>query len=106
MANVDEAVGAARTESGDPIDRAPVYRALLIAFAIWAAHFSISFGAVLVFPGEAIARIIAVVAGLAALAVLVAQARGSARPQSSLALGAFGLAAAAIVFGTFPAIVG
>lgn len=106
MANVDEAVGAARTESGDPIDRPPVYRALLIAFAIWAAHFSISYGAVLVFPGEAIARIIAVVAGLAALAVLVAQARGSARPQSSLALGAFGLAAAAIVFGTFPAIVG
>ena len=106
MANVDEAVGAARAESGDPIDRPPVYRALLIAIAIWAAHFSISFGAVLVFPGEAIARIIAVVAGLAALAVLVAQARGSARPQSSLALGAFGLAAAAIVFGTFPAIVG
>ena len=106
MAEPDEAVGAARREPGEPIDRPPIYRALLIAFAIWAAHFAISYGAVLVFPGQAIARIVAVAAGLAALAVLVAQARRSARPRSSLALGALGLAGAAIVFGTFPAIVG
>lgn len=106
MAELDQAVGAAQREPGDPIDRPPVYRALLIAFAVWAAHFSISYGAVLVFPGQTIARIVAVVAGLAALAVLVAQGRKSARPRSSLALGALGLAAAAIVFGTFPAIVG
>ncbi len=106
MAEPDQAVRPAHTEPGDPIDRPPVYRALLIAFMTWAAHFSVSYGAVLVFPGETIARIVALVAGLAALAVLVAQARKSARPRSSLALGALGLAAAAIVFGTFPAIVG
>ena len=59
------------------------------------------------FPSIVRPRLIEAVAGsLAALAVLVAQARGSARPRSSLALGAFGLAAAAILFGTFPAIVG
>ena len=106
MAESDQAAGAAQREPGDPIDRPPVYRALLIAFAIWAAHFAISYGAVLVFPGQAIARIVAVVAGLAALAVLVLQARKSARSRSSLALGAPGLAGAGIVFGTFPAIVG
>ena len=106
MAEEEEAVGVAQTEPGDPIDRPPVYRTLLIAFATWAAHFSVSYGAVLVFPGQAIAQIVAVVAGLAALAVLVLQARRSSRPRSSLALGALGLAGAAIVFGTFPAIVG
>ena len=106
MAEAHETARPTAGEPGDPIDRPPVYRALLIAFLVWAAHFAISYGAVLIFPGQAVARIVAFAAGLAALAVLVIQARKSALPRSSLALGALGLAAAAIVFGTFPAIVG
>ena len=93
-------------EKGAPIDRPPVYRALLLAFCIWSAHFAVSYAGILIFPDSAIARIIAVAAGLVALAALLLLARRLPAPRSPLALGAFGLAAAGIVFGTFPAIIG
>lgn len=97
---------AKNSEIGDPIDRPSIYRTLLIAFVIWSAHFTVSYAGVLIFPDDDIARIIAIVAGLIAIAVLLVQVRTLPAPRSSLALGALGLAGAGIVFGTIPAIVG
>ncbi|WP_370177737.1 hypothetical protein [Alteriqipengyuania sp.] len=94
----------AGAEGGQPIDRPSIYRTLVLAFAVWALHFMIAYGAVLVFPGQAIARWIAVAAGIVACAGLLFWARRL--PRASLAFGAIGLAVAAIILGTFPAIVG
>ena len=88
------------------MDRPAIYRTFLIAFLAWSAHFIVSYGAVLIFPGQGMARIIAILAGLVALAVLIVLARRLAVPRSPLALGALGIAGAGIVFGTFPAVVG
>lgn len=90
----------------EAIDRPLIYRTLLLAFLVWAAHFAVSYGAVLVFPGHPAARIIAVCAGLIALAFLAWWAAKLPRPRSSLAVGMLGLSAASVVLGTFPAIVG
>ena len=93
-------------EMGGPIDRPSNYRTLLIAFVIWSAHFTVSYAGVLVFPDDENARIIAIVAGLIAIAALLVQVRRLPAPRSSLALDALGLAGAGVIFGTFPAIVG
>ena len=93
-------------EMGEPIDRPSIYRTFLIAFVIWSAHFAVSYAGVLVFPDDEIARIIAIVAGLIAIAALLVQVRRLPAPRSSLALGALGLAGAGVIFGTFPAVVG
>ena len=97
---------AKNKEIGEPIDRPSIYRALLIAFLIWSAHFALSYAGVLVFPDDGMARIIAISAGLIAIAALLVQVRRLPGPRSSLALGALGLAGASIIFGTIPAIVG
>jgi hypothetical protein len=93
-------------ESDQPIDRPAVYRALIMAFAVWAAHFIVAYGAVLVFPDQAAARWIAI-GGMAIagglLAVGVVRYRGKTGP---LGLAAAALALVAIVFGTLPAFVG
>lgn len=94
------------TERDAAIDRPPIYRTLLIAFIIWMAHFTISYGAVLIFPENGIARIIAILACITALALLFLQSRKLSGRRSPLALGALGLAGAGIIFGTFPAIIG
>ncbi|WP_375290782.1 hypothetical protein [Qipengyuania sp.] len=96
----------ASDHADEAIDRPAIYRTLLLAFLVWAAHFTVSYGAVLVFPGQPAARIITVVAGIGALAVLAWWGFGLPHPRSSLAAGMIGLAAAAVVFGTFPALVG
>ena len=97
---------AQNSEIGDPIDHPSIYRTLLIAFLIWSAHFTLSYTGVLVFPDDGIARIIAIGAGVIAIAALLAHVRRLPVPRSPLALGALGLAGAGIIFGTFPAIVG
>ena len=93
-------------EMGGPIDRPSNYRTPLIAFVIWSAHFAISYAGVLVFPNAGIARIIAIGAGLIAIAALLGQVLRLRAPRSPLALGSLGLAGAGVIFGTFPAIVG
>ena len=97
---------AQNNEIGEPIDRPSIYRTLLIAFLIWSAHFALSYAGVLVFPDDGMARIIAISAGLIAIAALLVQVRRLPAPRSPLALGALGLAGASIIFGTIPAIVG
>lgn len=93
-------------ERGEPIDRPASYRTLVIAFLVWSAHFTLSYGALLVFPETTIARVVAIFSGVIALAALLWQGRKLSRPYSAMALGALGLAAAGVVFGTFPAIIG
>lgn len=93
-------------EPGDPIERRGEYRTLIAAFAIWGAHFSASYGAVLIFPEQQIARWIAIAAMIVAAAALIARGWRLSKPRSPLVLGALGLALAGIVFGTFPAFVG
>lgn len=93
-------------EQGDPIDQPPVYRTLVFAFFVWSAHFIVSYCAILVLPEQRIARVIAIVAGAAALAALLWQVRKLLSSNSPMALGALALACAGIVFGTFPAIIG
>ena len=97
---------AKNSEIGEPIDRPSIYRTLLIAFVIWSAHFAVSYAGVLVFPDDGIARIIAIGAGLIAIAALLVQVRRLPAPRSPLALGALGLAGAGVIFGNFPALVG
>ena len=97
---------AKNKEIGEPIDRPSIYRPLLIAFLIWSAHFAVSYGGVLLFPANGIARIIAIVACLVAIAALLVQVRRLPVPRSPLVLGALGLAGAGIIFGTLPAVVG
>jgi len=93
-------------ERGEPIERQGQYRTLVAAFAIWAAHFAISYGAVLIFPGQPLARWIAIAAMIGAGGAVITWGRRLDKPRSPLALGALGLALAGIVFGTFPALVG
>ncbi|OGS53970.1 MAG: hypothetical protein A3J40_05160 [Erythrobacter sp. RIFCSPHIGHO2_12_FULL_63_10] len=93
-------------ESGKPIDRPAVYRTLIMAFAVWAAHFIVAYGAVLVLPDQAAARWVAIGGSFfaaTALAVAVARYRAKIGPIGHAAAA---LAVAAIVFGTLPAIVG
>ncbi|MBS7668120.1 hypothetical protein [Croceicoccus gelatinilyticus] len=93
-------------ESGEPIDRPPIYRIVLIAFLVWSSHFIVSYGAALIFPEQAIARWIAGAAMLLAFAALVVRARRPGWMRDPMALGALGLALAGIIFGTLPAVVG
>lgn len=93
-------------ESGPPIDRPSVYRALVFAFAVWAVHFAVAYGAALVFPGQAAARWIAVAALMVALAVLTVAVRRHRAQTGAIGFAAAALAIAAIVFGTLPAIIG
>lgn len=93
-------------EQGEPIDQPVIYRTFLFAFVIWAAHFMVAYGAALVFPGQPLARWIAILALLAALAALFTWMRRLGKPRPYLALAALGLSAVSVIFGTFPAFVG
>lgn len=93
-------------EQGEPIEQPAVYRSLVFAFAVWAAHFMLSYGAALVFPGQVLARWIAILALPAALAALFLWSRRLDKPRPFLALAALGLSAISILFGTLPAFVG
>lgn len=83
------------------------WKAAVLALMVWAAHFSVLWGASSVFPGNAAARWIALAATIAAAGALVwlwppDRARGPvAIPRTSI-----GLAAAAIGFGAMPALIG
>lgn len=81
-------------------------RTALFAFAIWTAHFIAAYGAALIFPELALARWITVAALVVAVVALGWRVRQMARPRVNLALAAIGIAFVAIVFGTFPAVVG
>lgn len=91
---------------GDPLDRPAIYRTLGGAFAVWAAHFTLSYAAVLVFPDQPIARIVAIAAAMLALGILMWLKRKLPQPLPNLAIAALALSAAGIAFGTFPAIIG
>lgn len=93
-------------EHGDPIDHPAIYRTLIFAFAVWAGHFALSYGAVLIFPEQAIARWIAGLGFLIAAGILAWWTLRIEAPRPVLLLGTVGIALAAIAFGTFPAIVG
>ncbi len=93
-------------ERSDPISHPAIYRTIIFAFAVWGAHFIASYAGVLIFPGSLVARLIAIVALIVAAAALAVRAWSLTKPRAPLALGALWLALAAIVFGTFPALVG
>ena len=93
-------------EDEQPIDDPAVLRTALFAFAVWTAHFMVAYGAALIFPEQALARGIAGAALVVAAAALVWRAQRMKTPRAKLALAAIGIAFVAIVFGTFPAVVG
>ncbi len=93
-------------DSEEPIDDPAVLRTALFAFAVWTAHFMVAYGAALIFPEQPLARWIAVVALLVAAVALVWRARRMKTPRARLALAAIGIAFVAIMFGTFPAVLG
>ncbi len=93
-------------EGGDALDRPVNYRTLCWAFAVWAAHFGVSYGAALIFPSHGLARFVGGLAALLALAALFWMGRRLPPPRPGLALAALMLAAASIGFGTFPAVIG
>ncbi len=81
------------------------------AFAVWAAHFSVLWGASSAFPGDQAARWIALAATVVALAALAWFWRDRAGKLTRCAGRhvlplAIGIAAAAILFGALPALVG
>lgn len=91
-------------EPDQPIDRPAVYRVLIGAFAVWALHFIVAYGAALIFPGQAIARWVAIAAMVLAIALLLMVARNYRRATGAVGMAAAGIAIAAIMLGTLPAI--
>lgn len=87
----------------EPVD----WTAVTLAFVIWAAHFSVLWGASSALPGDAAARWIALVATLAGLAVLALLwfTRAHRGPQATPRL-AHSLSGAAMLFGALPAVFG
>ncbi|MGK2911544.1 MAG: hypothetical protein ACSLE1_17340 [Sphingobium sp.] len=77
------------------------------AFCVWAVHFFVLWGASSIFPDDNAARLIALVATLAALGALALLWRGrslsTARRTFALSIG---IAAVAVIFGSLPAAVG
>jgi hypothetical protein len=85
-----------------PIDQDRTWGTVLLAFAIWSAHFLVAYGAALIFPGQPIVLWIALVAFVGALAALALLWRRRTRtPLGTLALGLAGLF---VVFDTLPAL--
>ena len=76
------------------------------ALAVWAAHFSVLWGASVVFPAQPAARWLALAATLAAFGALAWLWRRRAPRRTSVVALAIGLASAAIVFGAMPALIG
>lgn len=93
-------------EDEEPIDDPAALRTALFAFAIWTAHFMVTYGAALIFPEQVLVRWIALAALVVAVAALGRRVWRIARPRAKLELAATGIAFVAIVFGTFPAVVG
>jgi hypothetical protein len=93
-------------ESGQPIDRPAVYRGLTLAFAVWAAHFVVAYGAALILPGVSAARWIAIGATVIAAGVIAVAALRYRAQTTPLGPAAAALALAAILFGTLPAVIG
>lgn len=78
-----------------------------LALVVWAAHFSVLWGASSVFPGLAAARWIALVATIVAAVALGWLWRSRAgRGPRSVPQASIGLSAAAIAFGAMPALIG
>lgn len=87
----------------EPVD----WTAVSFAFAIWAAHFSVLWGASVALPGDPEARwiaLVATIAGIGALAWLW-RARDDRGPQAMPRL-SYALAGIAILFGALPALIG
>ncbi|MFY8195771.1 MAG: hypothetical protein ACOVKV_11865 [Novosphingobium sp.] len=77
------------------------------AFTVWAAHFSVLWGASSMFPGMAVARWIALFATLSALGALLWLWRiRQARRGKTILLFAIGISALSILFGAMPALIG
>lgn len=88
-----------------PIDQNQTWRTVLLAFAIWAAHFLVVYAASLIFPGQIAALWIALATSIAALAAL-AWLWWRARALTTLDMLAIGLAALFVVYDTLPALFG
>lgn len=87
-----------------PIDQNRTWNTVLLAFAIWAAHFVAAYGAALIFPGQAIVLWIALAAFVGALVALVwLWLRRTRTPLGTLAVALAGLF---VVFDTLPALLG
>lgn len=89
----------------DPYAEGTDWPGLSLPFVIWAAHFAILWGASSLFPGQAAARWIALIATLAMGGMLIVSWRRRDATGRLAAL-AYGLAAIAIIFGGLPALVG
>jgi hypothetical protein len=87
----------------EPVD----WKATVAAPVIWAAHFTVLWGASSVFPGTSAARWIALGATLLALATLVwLWTSVAGHVTRKIPRASVGLSAAAILFGAMPAVVG
>jgi low temperature requirement protein LtrA len=83
------------------------WKAVALALAIWAAHFSVLWGASSIFPGLPAARWIALFATIAAAGALALLWRSVGRREpDSIPRLSIGLASAAIAYGALPALVG
>lgn len=83
------------------------WKAVALALATWAAHFSVLWGASSIFPGLPAARWIALLATIAAAGALVLLWRSVDRGETgSIPRLSIGLASAAIAYGALPALVG
>lgn len=92
-----------KTDYSEPVD----WKAVTLAFVVWAAHFSILWGANSIFPDAPISRWIALAVTLAALAALawivIMGVRGGPRTVPRLAGMVAGLS---VLFGALPALIG
>jgi sensor c-di-GMP phosphodiesterase-like protein len=87
---------------GGPIDQDRTWSTVLLAFAIWAVHFFVAYGAALIFPRETIVLWIALAAFVGALAALAwLWLRRMRTPLGRLAIALAGLF---VVYDTLPAL--
>ncbi|MBB3860645.1 type VI protein secretion system component VasK [Novosphingobium hassiacum] len=87
----------------EPVD----WRGAALAFTIWMAHFGVLWGASSIFPDASPARWIALIATVLAMAALVLVWRRRSPESSGAVLPlACALAAAAVLFGAMPAVIG
>ncbi|MXP41397.1 hypothetical protein GRI75_07045 [Altererythrobacter soli] len=87
-----------------PIDQDRTWNTVLLAFAIWSAHFLVAYGGALIFPGQAMVLWIALAAFVGALVALMwLWLRRTRTPLGTLAVALAGLF---VVFDTLPALLG
>lgn len=91
------------TNFHEPVD----WGAVALAFVVWAAHFSVLWGASSALPGTPTARWIALAATIAGLTVLAELWRSrSDRGAQAIPRLAHSLAGVAMVLGALPALIG